>query len=273
MAMIYCRQSLFLPGFSVMKNLLYLWIVFFAACNNQEEKTTPANTGVEEQLISNLAQYPDSVKLLENLTQHYRDNDEYAKALQVVNNALKKDSSVPAYWHIKGVLHYENNDTTQAIHALEKSTLFTKDLSDMLLLAKLYADTKNTNAITLSNSLIAQNVFVKEALFIKGVFFKTVGDQEKALLFFDEAIATNYTFVEAYLEKAKVLYDQQQYMEALQVLDRAVKIKSNFAEGYYYMGRCFEKLERKEDAIESYQTALIYKPAYTEATAALKALK
>jgi tetratricopeptide (TPR) repeat protein len=58
-------------------------------------------------------------------------------------------------------------------------------------------------------------------------------------------------------------------MEALRVLDKAVKIKSSYAEGYFYMGLCFEKLNRLEDAKESFETALIYEADYEEATQAL----
>ena len=58
-------------------------------------------------------------------------------------------------------------------------------------------------------------------------------------------------------------------MEDLLVLEKAVKLNNSFEEGYYYMGRCFEKLNRKEDAIESYQTALIYAPDFSEAKEAL----
>lgn len=256
-----------------MKYLQFLSIALFIGCASQEDKTTPPIIDKEQELVSNAARFPDSTIFLENLTQYYRENDQYDKALQAVNTAIERDSTVPAYWHIKGVLHYENDDTTQAIYALEKSARFTKDLSDMLLLAKLYAETKNPDALKLSNALIAQNVFLKEALFIKGIYFRSLGDDEKAMLFFNEAIASSYTFVEAYLEKAKILYEQENYMEALRILDKAVKVKSNFAEGYYFMGRCFEKLARKEDAIESYQTALIYDPAYSDALNALKALK
>lgn len=256
-----------------MKYLQFLWIIFLFGCTSQEDQTTPPTVNTEQELVNKVASYPDSTIFLENLTQYYRDSDQYEKAIQAVNEALKRDSTVPAYWHIKGVLHYENDDTTQAIIALEKSTRLSKDLSDMLLLAKLYAETKNPAAVTLSNALIQQNTFLKEALYIKGIYFRSIGDDEKAMLFFNEAIASSYTFVQAYLEKAKILYKQENYMEALQVLDKAVKVQSNFAEGYYYMGRCFEKLERKEDAIESYQTALIYDPAYSDASNALKALK
>jgi len=63
------------------------------------------------------------------------------------------------------------------------------------------------------------------------------------------------------------------YEEALGVLKKAVTIQNNFDEGYYWMGKCLEKLGRKDDAIQSYQTALLYDKNFTEAREALNKLK
>ena len=54
---------------------------------------------------------------------------------------------------------------------------------------------------------------------------------------------------------------------------RTVTIQNNFDEGYYWMGKCYEKLNRKDDAIQSYQTALLYDKNFTEAKEALEKIK
>ncbi len=253
-----------------MKYLLILFVFFLAACNNEEAKEVPAGTlSQEKQLTEVLQKYPDSILLVENLVQFYRDNAEYEKSLSTVDDALKRDSSAFRFWHIKGILHYENADTGEAIKALETSTRLSNNTNDILLLAKLYAETKNPVALQLAGLLIKQGEFIKESILIKGIYYSSIREDEKALGLFDEAISTTYTFMEPYKEKALVLYRQEQYMEALRVLDKAVKIKSSYAEGYFYMGLCFEKLNRLEDAKESYETALIYDADYDEARQAL----
>ncbi len=256
-----------------MKYLSYLLALFMLACNNEEGST--ANNiapSKEKQLTDAVKQFSDSVIMVENLAQFYRENGDYEKALSAINNAIKKDSTKTKYWHMKAVLHYENEDTTQAIAALEKSILLSKDLNDILLLAKIYAETKNPDALALCEILVKQNKFVKEAVFIKGTYFKNINDAAKAIIYFDEAISMSYTFMEPYGEKAKILYGRQKYMDALIVLDKAVKIQNNYPEGYFFMGRCFEKLNRWEDAKESYETALIYDKDYEEAKEALAKL-
>jgi tetratricopeptide (TPR) repeat protein len=77
----------------------------------------------------------------------------------------------------------------------------------------------------------------------------------------------------AYREKAIALYEQKKYEEAINVLRRAVTIQNNFDEGYYWMGKAYEQLGQKEDAIQSYQDALMYDKDYAEARAALDSLQ
>jgi tetratricopeptide (TPR) repeat protein len=50
----------------------------------------------------------------------------------------------------------------------------------------------------------------------------------------------------------------------------AVKIQNTFDEGYYWMGRCYEKLDKRKEAIENYQLALQIDPNYIEAKDALR---
>ncbi len=253
-----------------MKYLLILFAFSMAACGGEKATDQPDTAlSQEKQIIEDLQKYPDSILLVESLVQFYRENGEIDKSILVVDAALKKDSAAYKLWHMKGILHFENADTFQAIKALETSARLSDNTDDILRLAKLYAETKNPLGLQLADLLIKQGDFTKEAILIKGMYYSSIGEDEKAIGFFDEAISTGYTFMEPYKEKALVLYRQGQYMEALRVLDKAVKIKSSFAEGYFYMGLCFEKLNRLEDAKESYETALIYESDYDEAKQAL----
>ena len=76
----------------------------------------------------------------------------------------------------------------------------------------------------------------------------------------------------AYREKGNCLYDLGKYEDAITVLDKAVTLQNNFDEGYYWLGRCLEKLNKPNDAIEEYKTALLYSPDYIEAKEALTRL-
>jgi tetratricopeptide (TPR) repeat protein len=77
----------------------------------------------------------------------------------------------------------------------------------------------------------------------------------------------------AYREKGIALYQEKKYEEAIKVLSRGVTLQNNFDEGYYWMGKCYEKLNKKDEAIQSYQNALLYDKDFIEARKALERLQ
>ena len=112
----------------------------------------------------------------------------------------------------------------------------------------------------------------KEAFFIKGLYFNYTGEKIKAIGFFDKSLALDHMHMFAYREKGIALYDLGKYDEAITVLDKAVTLQNNFDEGYYWLGRCLEKLNRPKEAVEQYRSALLYSLDYTEAKEALARL-
>ena len=262
-----------------MKNITALLILLcfaFAACNNKTADNTdapPANDTVKA-MQDNIAKYPDSLLLVETLIQYYRDKGNFDMAISEANNVIRRDSSNTRFWDIKAILHAENGDTAAAIKSYEILVNMVPDAAYVMSLGALYAQTKNPQALALADALIAGRKAhaEKEANFIKGLYYSYSGDKQKAISFFDKCLALDYTFMFAYREKAIALYDMGKYEDAFNVMNKAITLQNNFDEGYYWMGRCLEKMNRKEEAIESYKVALKYDPDYVEAREALKQL-
>ena len=138
---------------------------------------------------------------------------------------------------------------------------------NLLSMGSLYALSKNPLALTMANALLMApkaNAQV-QALFIKGLYYSTTGDKTQAIIFFDKCLSLNYNFLFAYREKAICLYDLGKYLDALKVLELSLAVKKENDEAYYWMGRCFEKLSKKEEAIQNYQLALQFDPNFIEA--------
>jgi tetratricopeptide (TPR) repeat protein len=143
------------------------------------------------------------------------------------------------------------------------------------MLGSLYAQTRNTRALAMADILIQNKIenIEKEAFFIKGLYHNFGGNKNKAIAFFDQCLNLDPGYMLAYREKAIALYDQGKYNDAVTVLDKAVTLRNSFDEGYYWLGRCLEKLNKPGDAVEEYKTALRYAPDYIEAKEALERLK
>ncbi len=253
----------------------FVFIVFvLTSCNNasNEQPVTKLDIPVQEKVMKDaISKYPDSVLLRKTLIQYYQDNGTMDLALAETNKAIEKDTANSKLWDKKAELYVLQNDTVSAIKAYEKAIDIFPDPEYIMSLGWLYAKTKNANALAMADALlIAQKAnAAKEALLIKGLYYSSTGDNKKALTFFDNCLTLDYTFMFAYREKAIVLYDMGKYEDAIAILNKATTLQNNFDEGYYWLGKCYEKLKRTDAAIESYKTALLYNPDYTEASDAL----
>ncbi|RYD77148.1 MAG: tetratricopeptide repeat protein [Sphingobacteriales bacterium] len=256
-----------------MKYLLYLAAFFVIACNDAEKGTKPVDAlpAKEAGLLKQIEQFPDSLIFTEELAQYYRENGNYSSAISTVTKALQKDSSNARLWDVLGILHIENGDTVRSLQSLERSVDIYPQPDVVISLGILYAQTKNKKALAVADGLLMADKAraEKEALFIRGMYYNAVGEKEKAIELFNQCLAMNYSFMEAYREKAIAQYDLGKYKESIETLQRATTLQNNFDEGYYFMGRALEKLKDIPRAIEAYQTALMYDPNYIEARDAL----
>jgi tetratricopeptide (TPR) repeat protein len=245
----------------MMKRMSYLFFIGVIAicfsCNNHEE-TTPSSLRNQNQndvqLKQDIAKYPDSLLLVEKLIQYYRENGAYDSALAITDKAIKKTPDMASLWDIKATLFFENEDTINAIRSFEKAIDIAPLPEYIMSLGTIYAQTKNPKALTLADALIGadQAKAAKEAIFIKGLY---------------------YTYMFAYREKAIAFYDEGKYEDAVKVLTKAVTVQNNFDEGYYWLGNCYKKLNKNEEAIQSYHTALMYDKDFIEARDSLKTLE
>lgn len=253
--------------------------LFICSCsnnnNNSKEDRSTQPVSQEQQLKNSVAQYPDSLILTENLIEYYRNMGSYDTAIKITGDALQRETDNVELWDIMGTLQYENGDTLKAIKAYETAINIYPLPEYVISLGTLYAQTKNPKALTMADALvIADRAKAKrEALFIKGLFYNYTSDKKRAITFFDSCINEDYTYMFAYREKAIALYDQKKYEEAVAVLARAVTIQNSFDEGYYWLGRCYEKLDDIPRAKENYQLALLYDKNFIEAEQALKSLE
>jgi tetratricopeptide (TPR) repeat protein len=255
----------------------YISLLFFLfSCTNEKKEHKPAPpVNFLESLKKAVDRYPDSLLLVHDLIEQYRNEGHYDSALAITDEQIKKDSGNAYLWNIKATLYFENNDTLKAIDALEQAIAIYPLPEYLAAVGTIYAEIKSRNALHIADELLQLNKdkSTKNAYFIKGLYYNFVNKSDSAILYLDRSLQLDYTYMYAYREKAIALYQQKKYEEAINVLRRAVTIQNNFDEGYYWMGKAYEKLGQKEDAILSYQNALMYDKDYAEARNALDSLQ
>lgn len=253
-------------------------IFFFVACNSGDKTVNPPEASEQNaiQSIKNqIKEHPDSLMLKANLIEAYRNQGYYDSAISIANQEIKKDSGSAYLWNIKASLYFENGDTMNAIGSLKRA-IDIYPLPDYLVaLGTVYAETKNPKSLNIADELLRVNKTKsgKDAYFIKGLYYNYINEPQKAISNLDSCLNLDFTYMYAYREKAIALYTEKKYGDAIKVLNRAVTIQNNFDEGYYWMGKCYEKLNKKDEAIQSYQSALLYDKDYIEARQALNRLQ
>lgn len=255
----------------------FISIIFLTvtSCNNSELKTGNAIPEPERQLRDLVNQYPDSLALRNKLVDYFANNRDYENAIKETNLVLQKDSNNASLWDAKARLYFLNEDTLAAINAIQKAIGIYPDPQYIISLGTLYARTRNPLAISIADTLLhaPRANAALSAQFIKGLYYNYSGDKVKAIYFFDKCLSMDYSFMDAYREKGIALYDLDKYEDALLLMQKATSVQKTFDEGYYWMGRCYEKLNKKKEAIDSYRVALQMDPNYVEAKDALKMLE
>lgn len=261
--------------------LSFLCLFFFEGCKNdaaisKDEKKIKEQTILLNKLQQQIAENIDSIGLRLKLIDALDSLNNYKEAAAQLDTLIKKDSLNYGLWFRKGKLLESAKDTLHAILSYSKAINIYPSPDGQLQLANLLAESKNENALVLCQrvqELRMGNVYSSHCNFIAGIYFARIGKKQKALQLFDACINDNFGYIEAYLEKGFIYFDDKKFTEALKIFKMASNVNNTYADVYYWQAKCFEALHSNEEAIKNYKTALLLDEDLKEATEALKRLQ
>ena len=248
----------------------WIWIgiclaAFYFSCKNDDnnvnnapkaieaiEKFSPAVTRLRELMQL----HPDSAGLRLKLAILLDSVGQPKFALAQVDTLLFADSLNYGLWFTHGQIAEDIPDTAKAIHSYQKAISIYNSPDALLSLANLYAEQKNNECLQICNVILDMSLgreYDAHCEFITGIYFARTGDQEKALQHFNNCIAMNYTYMEAYIEKGLLYFDRKDYPNALTVFRFASTVNSLDPDPYYWMGRCYEMMNNKDSALLRFQ--------------------
>ena len=264
-----------------MKNLLALLAlatIVFACTNNDNNRSTAQQTqdSLQRLLLSlrdSLKKYPTDTLIKYNLVLTLQEAGRYKEAINVLdsmNITMGDSAQLNAYWSYlfkRSELLVLAGDTVNAIKTLEFFVIPGELTEAGKQLANLYAETKNPKTIVICDSMNRYDESKKdpEPDYFKGVYYYNINDYPKALEQFNSCIKKDYTFLDAYMEKGRILYKQSKFKEAIEVYDLAIKVSNSFADAHFWKGKCQEALGQKAEAKISYQRAYAFDNTLTEA--------
>jgi tetratricopeptide (TPR) repeat protein len=219
---------------------------------------------------------PQSIAIQIGLAKVYQKKGKAIDAIKITDEIIAKHPAQLDALLLKAELLETQNRSNEALQALEAAysyAPFDVELANNLAFA--YAEAKNAKALSLSDSLIRMDASGKHAepYYFKGLYYENTGNTDKALQLFDEAVRHDYYFLDAYMEKGQVYYNQKAYPTALKSFQLAATITPTFADAYYWVAKCLEAMENKEDARLNYQRAYELDKSMSEAKQAMERLK
>ena len=104
-------------------SFLFCLLIVSISCNENEKKAKPPfpSPNKIESLKKAAKEYPDSLMIVQDLIEAYRDEGLYDSALALTDLQIKKDSGNAYLWNIRATLYFENEDTAHAIQSLEQA--------------------------------------------------------------------------------------------------------------------------------------------------------
>ncbi len=265
-----------------MKNYFFLLlpsIIVFIACNNndkpatgssrKEKDITPQVTALQKQV----EEYPDSNGLRMKLAMELDSLNLFKPALAQMDSLLKKDSANYGIWYTRGQINEHASDTAEAEKDYATAIKIYASPDALLSLANLYAEQKNARSLLLCSRVKSMGLgrdYDASSAFVAGVYNARTGQRQLALNLFDECVSNDYTYMPAYIEKGLVYFDAKQYGQALDVFSLAANVNHLYPDAYYYMGRCYELMNKKDSAAFYFKQSLTLDKESPETKAALE---
>ena len=219
-----------------------------------------------------IAKFPADEEFKRLLSDVYMQNGKSANALTLFNNIIKSDSSNADAWYEKGRLLEQMRDTPNAIASLQKAYDFQPTITYTLELANLYAENNNAKALQLCNDVISRDSSreLTDPFFIKGIYYSNTKQYDDAIIQFDSCIRRDWKLTDAYIEKGIAFFKEKNYDNALNTFRMAASVSFSYPDAYFWIGRCYEAINKKTEAAEYYQKAIMLDKDFTEAKEALK---
>lgn len=245
--------------------VFFLPAFIFFSCKEKSAPSTVESLMNEQKklLVENLDKqvkvHPDSAGLRMRLIDALDSLGMYKQALQHTDSLIKNDSLNNGLWFTKARLQESAMDTTSAIQSYSRAIAIYPSVDAQLNLANLYAERKDSKSLLICQSVARMGLgreIDASCDFIAGVYYARTANSQQAILLFDRCINNNYTYMEAYMEKGFVQFDNKKFDDALKTFQTAITVNNRYADAYYWTAKTYEATSKKEDALLNYQRAL-----------------
>jgi tetratricopeptide (TPR) repeat protein len=101
--------------------------------------------------------------------------------------------------------------------------------------------------------------------FLQGLMLSILKENEEAIASYNQAIALQANYPEAYYRKGLALVHLDgRYEEAIKSFEKAVDLQENYTEAYYQIALIYQRLSASQKAIRYYEKIIELQPSYSD---------
>ena len=215
---------------------------FYTSCDGKKSNAPTSNSMAANSSLLLLEKYPDSVELINLVAISKLQTGDTGKSIQLLSQSLGLKLEQP---EVESQLGF------------------------------LLAAIKSEQALLIATRMTQSEKALDAAKghYIKGLFYANTGNDREAIKSFDSSIISNFTFTDAYIEKAISLYHSREINKAIDALSKAMDLDSKNPDVYYWLGLCLEEKKENQKAAAYYQETLRLAPDHEGAISSLNNLK
>ena len=251
--------------------VIFLISIFLDNCSgeqttNDQLKTLVSDHPAIDGLTAAIAKNPEDAELLAERGRLYYENEGYDAAIQDFQQAIKHDSTNLMYWHSLADCYIDYFQSRKAIETMnEVVSRFPKSIPSYLKLGEYQLILKqHEDSFQTLQKILAIDPKQADALFLWGLNLKDQGALQKAIPYFQQAVAENPNIIDAWINLGQI-YGELDNPIALQYFNSAVEIDPQNADAIHAKAYYFQEKNQLEAAIETFQSIIRIDPQYEAA--------
>lgn len=228
----------------------------------------------KEVLERTATKFPESTEALMKLSELYFIVKQYQQAIETINKALKINENIAKAYYLKGSIYRESGDTTKAISSLETAVEQDNSFADAYYdLGIIYAARKNPIAFDYFNNALRTNTTYVDAYYAKAKLLQDMGKYDESIKEYENLLLKDKTYNQANYNIGAIYLDvKKEYTKAIEFFTKAIELDANWAAPYFARGYSYAKMKDKEKATADYKKCLSIDPGFSEATIGLREL-
>lgn len=199
----------------------------------------------------------------------------YAKSMDLVNDALRKDQHAARGYFLKGWIYMETGDTTLALSSF--STAVEQDAQDYgayIMLGKISAAQHDPLAEQYYATAITLRPRSVEAWYNKGMYYQENGQDSAALACYQQIMAIDAQNALAWYNSGFVKMEHLNDLAGAKAdFSRAIELEPGYANAWYNRGLAMERTGQLDSAAANYEMVITMDPGHDLAAAGLDRLQ